>query len=83
MKEILTNIGLGLNFLGAILLAFPMWKSKMWLRDDFIIKSGKNNKGEFWYERRGFKKIKCFALTGLGLLVLGFALQFLAQFLYE
>lgn len=81
MKEILTSVGLGLNFLGTILLAFPVLRFKMWLKDDFISESGRNSKGEFWYKRRGFKRIKYFVLAGLGMLTLGFVLQFIAQFL--
>jgi len=79
MKEILASIGLGFNFFGAILLAFPMLKFKKWLEDDFIIKSGTNSKGEFYYEKRGVKKIRCFALAGIVLLLLGFLLQLIDQ----
>ena len=79
MREILISIGLGLNLFGAILLVLPMLKSKAWIKDDFITKSGKNDKGEFWYERGGFKKIRGYALAGIALLALGFILQFIAQ----
>jgi len=79
MREILISIGLGLNLFGAILLVLPTLKSKAWLKDDFITKSGKSNEGEFWYERRGFKKVKCYALAGIMFLVLGFTLQLIAQ----
>lgn len=79
MKEILTSIGLGLNLFGAILIAVPILQAKAWLKDDFITESGRSNEGEFWYKRRGFKKLRCYVLIGIAFLVLGFILQLIAQ----
>jgi len=83
MTKILTILGLGFNLLGAVVLSLPFLKSKMWLKDDFIVKSGKDNKGEFWYQRSGIRKIKRLALAGVILLALGFIIQMVAQFCFK
>lgn len=79
-RDCLQAISLFLNFLGAVILAIPLIKKERDLDDDLIIKDRVRTVGdkkEYLYTRRGFLKDRRYGLLGLGLLGLGFLIQFI------
>lgn len=68
------------NLSGAILLIIPLLRVKQDLDDDLIIQSNRKmvmGEEKHFYTRRGFLKDMRYGLWGLGLLGLGFLIQFI------
>jgi hypothetical protein len=74
-------IGLGLNFLGALVLSMPLLRSEGCFDEetDTVIDRGETKGGFKWTTRR-MKKDATLARLGAGLVVVGFLLQFIAKF---
>lgn len=78
MENIFTIIGLALNIICTVVLALPFLQIKRDLEDDLLIDGKKettHSKEKTWYTRKGFLKDRNITLMGLGLLLIGFALQ--------
>jgi len=73
VSQTLQVIGLVLNFIGAILFAFPVIKSKKAIEDESSTYWGHNPP-----LRKAMQKETILGIIGLALLLIGFAMQIIA-----